>query len=219
MKDTIRKFVTWELQLMRSRPFLSATIILVIGLAVTGFVFSTDADAPAGPDLTASHLSFLEWESGTWDADITLHAPDGQETRFRGEQTDEIGGCGQWLITDLSMVASPSGEDPPPYQGHGVLGFDPAEQKLVGIWVDSNTNWLAVAEGTVDAKGRQLTLEVEGRNPATGEPMMQEYVTTRLGENSRRLEVFIPTPDGGRFKAATIDYTRRSERQAAGSGH
>ena len=50
-------------------------------------------------------------------------------------------------------------------------------------------------------------------------PRQAEELTTRLGENSRRLEVFIPTPDGGRFKAATIDYTRRSGRQAAGSGH
>ena len=40
--------------------------------------------------------------------------------------------------------------------------------------------------------------------------MIQQYVTTRVDEGTRRLEVFVPTPDGGRMAVATIEYKRRA---------
>ncbi len=157
------------------------------------------------------HLKFLEWEAGDWDATIVLSDPAGGEPQqFWGEQTDREGACGLWLITDLRMVAGKDGAEPPPYEGHGVLGYDPDKKKLVGIWIDSSTDWLATAEGSLDAAGKTLTLDVASRDPASGGPMTRQFVTTRLAADHRRLEIFVPLPDGGRLGVATIDYRRRT---------
>lgn len=188
----------------------SSTLILAVllTLSLAGPTFA--ADAVSEDPVAARHKAFLEWETGEWDAVITMPHPGGGEPqRYVGEQTDRFSGCGQWLVTELAMVAGKDGEEPPPYEGHGVLGFDPAKQRLTGIWVDSKTDWLAVAEGTVDAEGETLTLEVEGRNPATGEPQTWRFVTTRVGPDRRRLEVLVPVPGSAPLTAAVIEYTRR----------
>jgi hypothetical protein len=160
-------------------------------------------------DAESRHVAFLSWETGTWDAAITLFSPGGDPVRFTGEQVDRMGACGLWLITDLRLLDAADGQPAPPYEGHGVIGFDPERQKLVGLWVDSKTTWLAKAEGSVDEAGKALTLDVEGRHPVTGEVMMQRFITTRLGENSRLLETYVPGPRGDLIKVASIEYTRR----------
>ena len=96
-----------------------------------------------------------------------------------------------------------------PYEGHGVLSFDPKLGKLVGVWVDSKTTWLATAEGSLGDGGRTLTLNVERRHPVTGEVMMQRFVTTRTSDDTRRLEIFFPAPGGDYMRVAKFDYTRR----------
>ena len=188
----------------------SLTILALGALLAVAIHAGPTAESDRGPE-AARHMEFLEWEAGEWEAEVRLVAdsPQASPKRYRAEQTDRIGGCGLWLITDMRMLPGQDGSEAPPYEGHGVLGFDPAKNRLVGVWIDSKTDWLGVAEGTLDPLGRQLTLEVEGRNPATGEPMPQRFVTTRLGQDRRRLEISVPAPDGDWFQVATIDYTRR----------
>lgn len=179
-------------------------LLLLAGLAGPALGQGAPPEVPKN-----RHTDFLAWEEGEWTADIKLVDPSGGPAlEFQGRQEDRLGGCGLWLITDLRMVATTTGEEPPPYHGHGVLGYDPARDKLVGLWVDSNTNWLASAEGEVDPEGKRLVLDIQGRDPANGEPMVQRFVTTRLGKNRRQLDVFIPAPDGSEFAVATIEYTR-----------
>jgi hypothetical protein len=45
------------------------------------------------------------------------------------------------------------------------VGYDPQKKKYVGTWVDSVTPYLWTYEGSLDASGRILTLETEGRIP------------------------------------------------------
>lgn len=190
--------------------------LIALGLTLTLLPVALGGATRTSCDEAAVHRSFLDWEVGEWDATITMPALDGGEPLILvGVQTDRLGACGLWLITDLRMKPGPGGEEAPPYEGHGVLGYDPAKEKLVGIWVDSKTDWLAVAEGRVSADGKTLTLEVEGRHPVTRQPMMQEYVTTKVGANHRRLEIYIPLGDGERMLAARIDYERRTEGKPA----
>ena len=186
----------------------------IIGLTLTLTFLGVWALAGSDEEPTPESVlrtSFLEWEAGTWDATVTMPDMGGGEPQiFWGEQVERMGACGGWLITDLRMVARDGGT-PPPYEGHGVLGFDPIKKKLVGLWIDSNTNWLAAAEGKVDPDGRRLVLHVEGRNPATGQPMDQRYITTRIDENTRKLEIVIAGPGGRDITVATIDYVRRAD--------
>lgn len=167
---------------------------------------------PGPRDSAADHMAFLAWEVGEWDATITLPSPDGSEPMvLAGVQTDRLGACGLWLITDLRMKPGADGEPAPPYEGHGVLGYDPEKGKLVGIWIDSKTDWLATAEGGLSADGKRLTLEVEGRHPVTRQPMVQEWVTTKLGANRRQLEIYFPLGrNGERTLVSRIDSRRRT---------
>jgi hypothetical protein len=180
-----------------STPF-ALLVLASSALAVTG---------PSDSDVDARHRAFLEWEVGTWDATIALPGPDGGEVLLSALQTDRLGACGQWLITDLVMT----GEGAPPYEGHGVLGYDPEKERLVGVWVDPQTSWLTVAEGRVSEDGRTLTLAVEGRHPVTRLPREEEWVTTRLADDRRRLEGFVRGEDGERVRFYRIDSVRRAD--------
>jgi hypothetical protein len=190
---------------MQLRSLFPTAALVALG-GMGGAAAFAARPAPETPDTRAADArAFLEWEAGTWDCTITLVDPaSGTSQRFDGVQTDRLGACGLWLITDLRLVAD--GAPAPPYEGHGVLGWDPHEEKLVGLWVDSKTDWLATAEGGVS--GDVLTLDVQARDPATRAPFVLRYVTTRVDEDRRRLEVLAPTPAGGRVAIARIDSTR-----------
>lgn len=97
-----------------------------------------------------------------------------------------------------------------PYQGHGVLGYDPARKKMVGVWVDSKQDWLGIAEGTVNKDASELVMKVESRNPLNGQPMPTRWVVRRIGEDERHLDIHSPRPDGGEFVAVSIHSKRRS---------
>lgn len=182
---------------------------LLCGLLATAVAFAY----PAAPsDDEARHLDFLQWEVGHWSTDITMYtAPDQPPVHFKGRQIDRMTGCGLWLVTDLSMVAGDDGTTAPPYEGHGVLGWDPVKEKLVGIWVDSSKNWLATAEGTVDESGDVLTLRIQDRHPQSGEPMVTIFQTTRVDAVTRQLDVFIEDPSGERIPVGRILSTRLSD--------
>jgi hypothetical protein len=179
------------------------SITALFALALSGLAAA--ASLQPAREAAELHREFLEWEVGVWDATITMFTPDG-ELVFEGEQTDRLGACGAWLITDLAMKPA---EGAPPYEGHGVLGFDPEKKRLVGLWADSRTDWLATAEGEVSPDGKQLMLAVDGRHPVTREPIVQEWITTRLGPDRRRLEVFLPLgQDGELVMISRIVYER-----------
>ncbi len=182
---------------------------LLCGLIATAVAFAQ----PAAPsDDEARHLDFLQWEVGQWSTDITMYtAPDQPPAQFKGRQVDRMSGCGQWLVTDLSMVDGDDGTVAPPYEGHGVLGWDPVKEKLVGIWVDSSKNWLATAEGTLDESGDVLTLRIQDRHPQSGEPMVTIFQTTRVDADTRQLDVLIESPTGERIPVARILSTRLSD--------
>lgn len=182
---------------------------LLCGLLATAAVFA-HSTAPTADE--ARHLDFIQWEVGSWSADISIYtAPDMPPMKFKGHQIDRMSGCGQWLVTDLTMVAGDDGTPPPPYEGHGVLGWDPVKEKLVGIWVDSSKNWLATAEGTVDTSGNVLTLRIQDRHPESGEPMVTIYKTTRVDADTRQLDVLIENPSGEPIPVAMILSKRLSD--------
>ena len=182
---------------------------VLCGVLATAAAFTQ----PAAPsDDEGRHLAFLQWEVGRWSTDITMYtAPDQPPMQFKGRQVDRMSGCGLWLVTDLSMVAGDDGATAPPYEGHGVLGWDPVKEKLVGIWVDSSRTWLATAEGTVDESGDVLTLRIQDRHPESGKPMVTIFQTTRIDADTRQLDVFIEDPSGERIPVGRILSKRLSD--------
>lgn len=191
--------------------FRHSVLVFVFALLPAGIVLAGSSKEATSP-IAKLYNDFLIWEAGEWDATIRIMKADGSGmNHFVGEQIDRLGACGSWLLTDLTMLPSKPGEEVPPYAGHGVLGFDPAKEKFVGLWVAPPTNWLATAEGTLTADGRTLMLYVDARHPVTGEPMKRLFKTTKKSEGHKHLEISIPDGSGGQLTIAEIDYKRRSK--------
>ena len=155
------------------------------------------------------YLAFLAWEVGTWDATITQVDPNGGPPKVSyAVQTDRLRACGQWLITVLMMVGAEPGAAGS-YEGFGTLGFDPASNKMVGTWVDSLTDFVGVAKGTLNKSGDQLTLRVPSKDPASGAKFTSKWVVKKVNANTRELWIFAPGPDGSNVQIATIRSVRR----------
>ena len=184
------------------------------GLLVAGFAIGAAVLALAGPPGSAGrhrlYLEFLKWEEGTWDATITQVDPKGGPPKVtHAVQTDRLRACGQWLITELTMVGAAPGAAGS-YEGFGILGFDPEENKMVGTWVDSLTDFVAVSKGTVSKNGKKLTLRVPTKDPASGATFMSKWVVKKVNANTRELQIYAPGPDGSNIQIVTIRSVRRS---------
>ena len=183
-------------------------VLLVISFAVgTAVLALAGPSGSAGRDLL--YLEFLKWEEGTWDATITQFDPKGAPPKVtHAVQTDRLRACGQWLITELMMAGAAPGAAGS-YEGFGILGFDPAENKMVGTWVDSLTDFVGVCKGTVSKNGKKLTLRVPAKDPASGATFMSKWVVKKVNANTRELQIYVPSPDGPNVQIATIRSVRR----------
>ena len=186
--------------------YLAVLVVAVTtagGLGVT-VGYAKQAIQPAAA--SGPEMNFLRWEEGVWDATIQMVPGPGKPAQtLEGVQTDSLRCCGQWLVTDLAVQGSP-------YEGHGILGWDPKAKKLVGVWVDSQQNWLGIAEGEVDSSGETLTLRIKSRDPRTNKAAYSRWVTRRIDQNTRLLEIFLPMPEGQEGPAVTIRSKRRSSK-------
>ncbi len=189
------------------------TRIGVVGLLAASFAVGaavlTLADTPGSAGRDHLYLEFLKWEEGTWDATITSADPKGGPPKVtHAVQTDRLRACGQWLITELMMAGAQPGA-PGSYEGFGTLGFDPAENKMVGTWVDSLSDFVGVSKGTLSKNGKKLTLRVPSKDPASGAKYMSKWVVKKVNANTRELQIYAPGPDGSNVEIVTIRSVRR----------
>ena len=89
------------------------------------------AAAEAAPDV---HLP-LRLEEGLWDADVTFYEDGKPSGQAKGVQVNTMLANGHWIVNDFRIPASGKF---PPYQGHGVWGYDPVAKTYVNTWVDTN---------------------------------------------------------------------------------
>ena len=69
-----------------------------------------------------------------------------------------------------------------------------------------------IAEGEVDSSGETLTLRIKRRDPRTNKAVYSRWVTRRIDQNTRLLEIFLPMPEGQVGPAVTIRSKRRSSK-------
>src|SRR5438552_2582640 len=65
----------------------------------------------------------------------------------------------KWILDGRFMDETVKGQMPglPPFEGHGLTGYDNHTKKYVGIWIDSMTTSVTVSHGTMDSAGKVLT--------------------------------------------------------------
>lgn len=180
----------------------SLVVIVLFASALGAFLVHSMAsgaqDAPPAPPRPAPALEPLAQFVGTWDAEVELM---GQKST--GVETCRMDVGGFWLLTDFegSVMGAP-------FRGHGITGFDPAKQMLVGVWVDSMGGPWALLEGAFSKDGKTFTATCDGVDE-TGKPAKSRQVT-ECGRNERTFTVFQTGPDGKEVQAMKIRYKKRS---------
>lgn len=146
----------------------------------------------------------LEQFAGTWDTVSEFLVPGQQEPiRIPGRETAMLDMGGFWLRFDLE-----SGSPPMVFRGHGLLGYDPLKQAMVGCWVDQSCGSLQLSEGQWDASGKVLTMLGMMPDYFGQGPQRTRQVSTILGPDSKEFSVWRDAPDGTSVRIASISAKR-----------
>jgi quinol monooxygenase YgiN len=179
--------------------------ILVIATAITAagpWGMAPREAAPAGIPPTSEHEWLLKLE-GEWHA--TIEASLGPDTEpVRAEQRETIRSIGGlWVLAE--SIGDNNGT---PMSSLFTLGYDTANKRFVGCWVDSVQTHLWTYTGQLDESKAVLTLEAEG--PPSGNPTISKYrvVITLKGPDHKVVVSSIEVSDGRWFEYVTADYRR-----------
>jgi hypothetical protein len=162
------------------------------------------ASAQEGPPMPqpGPEHELLKKDVGTWDANVEILMPPGVPPST-GTETNTLGPGGLWILSDFKSTMMGA-----PFQGHGVMGWDPAKKKYVGTWVDSMTTSVAVTESTYDPATKSTTGWIDGPGP-DGKPTRTKVVTQYKDDDTRVFTMYMPGPDGKEAPGMRITYKRR----------
>ena len=145
-------------------------------------------------------------EIGVWNATSKFWmTPEAEPMESKGVETNTM--LGQfWIVSqfksDLGGIA---------FEGRGQFGFDPTAKKFVGTWIDTESPYLSVMEGTLDNATKTLTMLSKGRDAQTGEESLSKMVTTYSDDDHKTFQMFGPVKgkEGKWWKMMEIKYTRQ----------
>ena len=175
------------------RKVVAASLLgLVLVFSRVGVLAQPPAPKP-GPEI--EKLKQLE---GTWDT--TIH---GKEGESKGTATYKMGLGGLWLRE--TFTADFAGKK---FEGRGLMSYDSANKKYVGVWVDSMATVPMLYEGNFDKSGKIMT--------TTGTMPMPDGKTAKVTMTSERKDadnmiftMSMPGPDGKSLEAFKITYKRK----------
>jgi hypothetical protein len=166
---------------------------------------STPAAHAATPAPTSRDAAFavMKLEEGVWDAAIEFPPakPGDAPTKATGVQTNTFVTGNRWIRNDFAVDAK--------YGGHGTWGYDPKKGRYVGIWVDSNQDYIRLDEGTFDADTQTMTWTSELRQPDPYPPAKYRMIETFRGDTRVLTMTAIGAKSGKEVALGTIVFTRR----------
>jgi hypothetical protein len=159
--------------------------------------------APEAPKPSAEHAGMARAE-GTWDAsvEIAMGAPGTPPQLSKATETDRLCCGGLWLVTEFK-----SNPGSPPFEGHGITGFEPSKKKYISTWVDTELTTPMVSEGAYDPAGRTLTMR--GSMTSRGKTMQWRSVEIWKDDDTRQVTMYMRGPDGKEAPGVSIAYTRK----------
>ncbi len=160
---------------------------------------------PVSP-LTEEH-ELLKQDVGTWDtAGKIWPGPGAEPIVSQGRETYELLPGGLWLVSRLEGTVGGR-----PFASAGMWGYDPAEKKYVGTWVDSMTPRLMTFKGDYDPETKTMTRLSEGRDPTTGQTLKFKTITQYTDDDSRLFEMYLVLPNEQLWKMMEIEYQRAAK--------
>jgi Protein of unknown function (DUF1579) len=160
-----------------------------------------DNGMPPPPKPSPEH-KILQERVGTWDAALQMWMGPGEPQKSTGAETNRM--LGEFHLLSTFEAKDMMGG---PFEGHGILSWDPNKKKFVSIWVDTMEPTPAVMEGTHDAKAHTLTFT--GEIMMNGQRAKMRQVATSKDADHATFEMYTTGPDGKEAKMMQIDYTRR----------
>ena len=176
---------------------------LVLGGAATAAVFSPFAQEEPEmqmPEPTDQHKMLMK-AAGEWEGTISMKMPDGSEGKTPCSETiTKLGDL--WTKSDFTMEYEGM-----PFEGHSILGYQTADDKLVGTWIDAWTPYLAVMEGEMDLEAG--TTEMKWIAPAQGMGELTPHrMVTEWKEDSYTSNFFMGEGDA-EVPTMTIEMKRK----------
>jgi len=182
---------------------LKLTLALLLSWAWSAGTACAQVEGIATP--TPAH-EVLKNDVGTWDADVSVWPNPGAEPmKSQAVETNEMLG-NFWIVSRFQGTMMDQ-----PFSGVGTVGYDPAEKKYVGTWVDSMSPSLFTMKGDYDAATKTMTMEGESRDPVNGKMVRSRNIGRYLDQNTRMFEMQMEGADGQFQKVMEIHYKRRQQ--------
>ncbi|HTF56919.1 MAG TPA: DUF1579 domain-containing protein [Planctomycetota bacterium] len=185
---------------------MKRTMVAVSALALAAGLAWSAARAQEGfqmPQPQKEH-ELLRQFTGTWDCVTKWRmGPDAPWEESKGTDSSTMLG-GFWLMSEVqgSMMKTP-------FQGRGTTGYDPYKKKYVTTWVDSMAPVLSLGDGSFDASGKVLTMNIDSTDCASGKPCKMRGVHEIKDKDTTLFTMYFSGPDGKEFPGMTIEYKRR----------
>lgn len=96
-----------------------------------------------------------------------------------------------------------------PFEGIGTIGFDNVLKKAVFTWIDSMGTGIMTGTGTISADGKVMTGGGKMVDPMAGKEVPYRQVVTTIDDNTRKMQMWNPGPDGKEFQSMEIMYRRK----------
>jgi hypothetical protein len=124
------------------------------------------------------------------------------ETEGTAEKTMVLGGRFLQEVMHSTMMGMP-------FEGRGLLGYDNLRREYSGVWLDNMGTQIMPYAGAYDAETGVFTMTGDFIDAATGRTMTARLVTTVIGEDEHRFEMYSPGPDGEDFRWVEMVYRRQ----------
>jgi hypothetical protein len=162
------------------------------------------AQMPSPPQPGPEH-DLLKKDVGVWDATVEMSAgPPGTAPMVsKGTETVTLAVGGMWQVTEFKGELMGA-----PFEGRGLMGFDPGKKKYVGSWVDSMTPSISPMEASYDPATKTMTGWMEAPDP-TGKLTKSKHTTEWRDADTRVFNMFMTAPDGKEYPVLKITYKRQ----------
>lgn len=149
------------------------------------------------------HHKALAALEGDWTVENTMQmAPDQPAMKSTGESHNKMILGGRFLQGDFKGTMMNM-----PFEGMGLLGYDPMKKKHVSVWADSMSGGVMTSYGDCDGACKTITFKDELDDPMSGKKMPVRYVYTIESKDKYMMEWY-EMHDGKEFKSMTIVYMR-----------
>jgi hypothetical protein len=150
------------------------------------------------------HKMMTSW-AGKWEGQITMWEKPGaapQTAVGMAEYKSILNGLYMESIHTGNMMGMP-------FEGHETMAYDNAKKMFMTTWVDNMGSGIMEMEGPWDATAKTITLKGKAYEPSTGTEAEYRQVVTIIDDNTQKMEMFGPGPDGKEWKLMEINSVRK----------